>query len=164
MSILEDLRARLALLPEERTVLLRATAAALAFPQFCYRRCCRRGRRCDATDAGVGLPACLARLSPGWRAPFNSLFALVETIAEGHDRRAPSPDPDRRDQEAVAIAVVHASLHLMPKSAGNARAWIAHYQNPPPPEPPVDIHLMRARLELERIRAEHILALENIGR
>jgi hypothetical protein len=159
MITFEDLQARLAITPEERHVLLHATAEALALPHLaCGHRSCRREQRCDFVDPERGEPACLARLSPDLRAGFDALFALVVEIAENRNRRIPSADPDRLAEEHAAIAIVRASLHLLPKSGLGAALWIRAYRDPPPSPPPVDISAFRAEIRAELEAGRRLLS------
>jgi hypothetical protein len=159
----KDYQDRFTPLPEEEKALRHAAVEALAFVQYCPRRGCRRARRCGVEDAATGRPACIVQIHDEWRADYERLLALATAIITA-DRRTPSPHADERALEEMAIGLVRAVLPLLPKSARNARDWIAHYENPPPPAPPVDAALVLARIQLEQIRAEHRLAMEAIGR
>lgn len=159
MTTFEQLRARFAVPPAERRLLLHATAEALALPALaCRHRCCRRARRCEYALDDSGEPECLQALGPEQRAVFDSVFAIVERIAEGWHSMTPSEDPGRRADEETAIRIALATLRQLPESCARAFDWIRHYMNPPPPAPPVD-----TRALLDEMRAELAMAELSLG-
>ena len=160
MTTLESLTARYAMTSEHRTALMQSTAEYLAMPQRgCTYRSCRRDGCCGYFLTQSGEPTCLANLDQQQRACFDAIFKIVDRIYQGWNNLTPSSDAGRHDDEWAAIVIINASLNQIPEVAGRVKDWIAHYLNPPPPRPPVDIKALLIEAKAELARGEHALGL-----
>jgi hypothetical protein len=142
-------------------ILLKATAGALALPEMlCLFRRCRRGRACRVRSLDTSEPCCLSRLWPWQRALFDELYGIARNIHDGRQSSRPSEDPERRELEEAAIAIVRASLPFMPEVTRQFEDWCRRYYAPP--AAPVDTAKLLAAVRAELAHDKMLLEMADL--